>query len=157
MTNIIWLVYNCICYGANSFDTCVIHTPFVVVSLILIDLGMSILMFRPLTHFTYLFFISWVITFFKGILKSQRFQNSILPINNTGDINPNGSHLEAKVLSTFLLIELRLSVSISNLIVSLCLSQFKSSFFASFDFVRRCYFEKNNSVWELSSLLSKFG
>ena len=137
-----WLVYNCICYGAYSFDTCVIHTLFVMVSLMLIDFGMSILMFRPLTHFTYLFFISWVITFFKSILKSWRFQNSILPINNTGDINPNGSCLEANVLSKFLLIELGLSLSISNVMVSLCYSQFKSSILVSFDFVPRCSFEK---------------
>ena len=151
------MVYNCICYGAYSFDTCVIHTQFVMVSLMLIDFGMSILIFRPLTHFTYLFFISWVITFFKSILKSWRFQNSILPINNTGDINPNGSYLEANVLSKFLVIELGLSLSISNMIVSLCYSQFKSSILVSFDFVSRCSFEKINSVWELRSLHSKFG
>ena len=70
--------------------------------LILIDLGISTLIFTPLTHFTYLFSISFGISLSHGILKSQRLRNSILPINNTGNIDPNGSYIEAKVLSTFL-------------------------------------------------------
>ena len=68
---------------------------FVMVSLILTDLDIYILMFKPLTHFTHLLSISWGISSPHGILKSQRLRNSVLPINNTGDINPNGSHIEA--------------------------------------------------------------
>ena len=130
---------------------------FVVVSLILIDLGISILMFRPLTHFTHLFSISWGISLSHGILKSQRLRNSILPINNTGDINPNGSYIEAKVFSIFLLVKPWLSVGISTLNVSLCLSQLKPSILVSFAFVPRCSFAKFNSFSELRLFISKFG
>ena len=130
---------------------------FVIVSLILIHLGISILMFRPLTHFTHLFSISWGISLSDGILKSRRIGNSILPINNTGDINPSGSYIEAKIFSIFLLVMRWLSVSISTLIMSLCLSQFKSNILVSFAFVPRCSFAKFNSFSELRSLVSKFG
>ena len=130
---------------------------FVVVSLILIDLGISILMFRPLTHFTHLFSIFWGISLSHGILKTQRLRNSILPINNTRDINPNGSYIEAKVFSIFLLVKLWLSVGISTLNMSLCLSQFKPSILVSFAFVPRCSFAKFNSFSELRLFISKFG
>ena len=63
---------------------------FVMVSQILIDLDISILMLRALTHFIHLFSISWEISLSHGILKSQRLWNSILPTNNTSYINPNG-------------------------------------------------------------------
>ena len=92
-----------------------------------------------------------------GILKSQRLRNSILPISNTGDINPNGSYIEAKVFSIFLLIKRWLSVGISTLNMSLCLSQFKPSILVSFAFVPRYSFAKCNSFSELRSLVSNFG
>ena len=92
-----------------------------------------------------------------GILKSQRLRNSILPINNTGDINPNGSYIEAKVFSIFLLVKRWLSVGISTLNVSLCLSQFKLSILVSFAFVPRCSFGRFDSFSERRSLVSKFG
>ena len=80
-----------------------------------------------------------------GILKSQRLRNSILPINNTGDINLNGSYIEAKVFSILLLVKRWLSVGIPTLNVSLCLSEFKPSLLVSFAFVPRCSFAKFNS------------
>ena len=122
------------------------------VSLILIDLGIFILMFRPLTHFTHLLYIPCGISLSHGILKTQRFRNSILSVNNTGDVNPNGSYIEVKVLSTFLLVKRWFSVGISSLNVSLCLSQFKHSILVLFAFVPRCSFAKFNSVWERWSL-----
>ena len=128
-------------YLHHQKDVCL----YVYVSLILIDLGISILMFRPLTHFTHLCSISWGISLSNGILKSQRLRNSILPINNTGDINLNGSYIEAKVFSILLLVKRWLSVGIPTLNVSLCLSEFKPSLLVSFAFVPRCSFAKFNS------------
>ena len=119
---------------------------FVMVSLLLTDIGISILMFRPLFHFFQLFSISRGILLCYGILKSQRFRNSILPINSTGDINPNVSRIQVKVLSTFILFKIWLSVDISTLNVSFCLSQFKPSILVSLAFVSRCSFAKFNSV-----------
>ena len=96
-----WLIL----FGWYVTSYATVHTPlilaslkrcmsiFVMVSLILIDLGISILMFRTLTHSTYLFSISWGIWLSHCIFKSQRLWNSILPINNTGDINPNGLYI----------------------------------------------------------------
>ena len=69
----------------------------------------------------------------------------MLKIDNTGDIDPNGSYIETKVLSTFLLVKSWLSVGISTLNVSLCLFKFKSSILVSFTFVPRCSFAKFNS------------
>ena len=126
---------------------------FVMIYLILIDLGISTLILTPLTHFTYLFSISFGISLSHGILKSQRLRNSILPINNTDNKNPNGSYIEAKVLSTFLLVKHWLSVGINvanvltlemlrSLTVSLCLSQFNPSILVSFAFVLKCSFAK---------------
>ena len=130
---------------------------FVMVSLILIDLGISILIFRPLIHFTHLFSIFWGISLSHGILKSQRLWYSILPINNTDDMNPNGSHIEAELFSIFILVKRWFSVGISILNVSFCLSQFKPSIFVSFAFVRRCSFAKFNYFSELRLLVFKFG
>ena len=130
---------------------------FVMVPLILIDLGISILMFRPLTHSPHLFSISSGISLSHGILISQRLRNTILPINNTGDINPNESHIEAKVFSIFLLVKRWFFVVISTLNVSLSLFQFKPSILVSFAFVPRCSFAKFNSFSDLSSLVSKVG
>ena len=127
------------------------------VSQILFDLGISILMLRPLAHFIHLFSISRGISLSHDILKSQRLWNSILPTNNTSDINPNGSYVEAKVLSIFLLAKRWLSVGISTLNVSLCLSQFKLSILVSFAFVPRCSFGRFDSFSERRSLVSKFG
>ena len=127
------------------------------VSQILFDLGISILMLRPLVHFIHLFSISRGISLSHDILKSQRLWNSILPTNNTSDINPNGSYVEAKVLSIFLLVKRWLSVGIFTLNVSLYLSQFKPSILVSFAFVPRCSFGKFHSFSELRSFVSKFG
>ena len=92
-----------------------------------------------------------------GIPKPQRLRNSILPINNIGDINPNGLYIEAKVFSIFLLVKRWLSVGISTLNMSLCLSHFKPSILVSFAFVPRCSFAKCNSFSELRSLVYNFG
>ena len=67
-------------------------------------------------------------------------------------MNPNGSHIEAKLFSIFLLVKRWLSVGISTLNVSLCLSQFKPSILVSFAFVPRYSFAKCNSFSELRSL-----
>ena len=132
------------------------HTPLILASLkrcmILTDLDICILLLRPLAHFTHLFSISWAILLSYGILKSQRLRNSILFI-----INPNGSYIEAKVFSIFLSVKRWLSVGISDLNVSLCVSQFNPSIFVSFAFVPRCSFAKFNSFWELKSMFPKFG
>ena len=99
-----------------------------------------------------------------GILKSRRFRNSTLAINNTGDINANGLYIEPlwffsyiKVLSTILFVKRWFSLGISTLNVFLCLSNFKPIIFVSFAFVPRCFFAKFSFVWELRSLVSKFG
>ena len=72
-------------------------------------------------------------------------------------MNPNGSHIEAKLFSIFLLVKRWLSVGISTLNVSLCLSQFKPSILVSFAFVPRCSFAKFNYFSELRLLVFKFG
>ena len=115
---------------------------FVMVSLILIDRSLSILMFRPLINFTHLFSTSRKISLCHGILKSQRLRNSILQINKTGNINPDESYIEAKVLNIFLLVKHGLCVGFSTLNVSLCLSQFNSSIVDSFAFVRDVLLQK---------------
>ena len=91
-----------------------------------------------------------------GILKSQRLRNSILTINNTCDINPNRPYIEAKAFSIFLSVKPWLSVGISTLNVSLCLSQFKPSILVSFAFVPRSSFAKFSSFSELRSLFFIF-
>ena len=117
---------------------------FVIVPLILMDFVISILMLRSLTHFSDLFCIIFLLS--HGILKSQKFWNSSLPINSIDDINSNGWYIEAKVLITFLLVKSWLSVSVSTLNMSLCLSQFKPSNLLSFAFVPKCSFAKFKSV-----------
>ena len=105
-------------------------------------------------------FHSLILYFLRNIVVPRYSQitkitESILQINNTGDINPNGPYIEGKVLSIFLLIKSWLSLSISTLNVSLCLSQFKFSILVSFTFIPRGSFAKFNSFWELRSLVSK--
>ena len=129
---------------------------FVMVSLILIDLGISFWCsdYWPISP-TYFLFLEQ--SRCPTVFSNHRLRNSILPINNTGDINPNGSYIEAKVFSIFLLVKPWLSVGISTLNVSLCLSQLKPSILVSFAFVPRCSFAKFNSFSELRLFISKFG
>ena len=168
-TNLLLLVIKSwlLLFGRYFISYATVHTPvilaslkrcmsiFVMVPLIIIHLSIYILMFRSLSHFTHLFPISRRILLSHGILKSKKFQNSSLPINSTDDINPNRLHIDANVLSTFLLVKLWLSVSVSILNGSLCLSQFKPSSLLSFAFVPRCSFLKFESVWEIRSLVAK--
>ena len=130
---------------------------FVMVSMILIDSCISVLMCRLLIDFTHLFSTSWKISLCHGILKSQRLQNSILQINKTDNINPNGSYIEAKVLNLFLLVKHGLCIGFCTLNEFLCLSKFKPSIVVSFAFVPTCSFAKLNLFLELRLLVSKFG
>ena len=90
--NLLWLVIKpcIILFGWYIIAYATVHNPLILaslkgcvtVSLILIDLGNSILNsgLWPISPTYSIFF--WGISLFYGILKSQRFRNSILQINN---------------------------------------------------------------------------
>ena len=156
MVDLIWLIYNCIRYGAYSVDTCIAKKMYVYICYGFPDTNWSWYLYfdvhtvNPL-HPLILYFLR--ISLSHGILESQRLRNSILPINSTDDINPNRTYIEAQVLGIFCLIKRWLSVDISTLNKSLCLSNFKPSILVSFPFVLRRSFAKFNSFWEVRSFV----
>ena len=68
----------------------------------IIDLGISTLIWRFPIHFTH--WLSWCLSIPRYFHITQ-IQYNIFPSSNSGDINPNRSYIEVKILSTFLLVK----------------------------------------------------
>ena len=150
LANLIWVVYNCICYGVYSVDTCITKEVYVYILHGFSDTNWSWYLYFDVQTIDP--FHPYILYFMKNLVVPRysqiRFRNSILPINNTGDINPNGSYIETKVLSVFLLVKRWLSVGISTLNVSLFIAV-HTQYFSSIRFCFEMFFCKVNSFWEL--------
>ena len=137
------MVYNCICYGVYSVDTYITKKVYVYI----------LYGFSDTIRSWYLYFdVQTIDPFHRPILYFVKnlvvprysqigFRNSILPINNTGDINPNGSYIEAKISSVLLLVKRWLSVGISTLNVSLFIA-IHTQYFSSVRFCSEMFFCK---------------